>query len=336
MKALVIGNDKLELELQSSSIPISTKGQVIIKVDSAGICGTDLHFYTQKRKLPTNNSIILGHEFAGTIYSLHNDDADQSKVKVGDRVVVNMLVGCNHCENCNKDYKIACPKSDRIGITVNGGFAEYAIVPITNIYKLPDSLDFKRAIFADPLSCAYKGISKITSPKISNVLILGGGIIGFFSMQLIMKKYSPNRIVVIDRHDKRLDEFRKQGVLCFHGFEEMDIYNADFDLVIDACGNGQLLTNCINYLSQRSIILLMGLHLNTVRLDLMQLLQKEVEVISSLMYSSADFIKAIELLSSGLIQIDDTAIGIFKIEDYKAAFEEALQKELLKIILQID
>lgn len=334
MKALIKDPKKSGLIMNNLAIPYLTPGMALVEIRCAGICGTDLLFYQGIRQLPKAQMVILGHELTGVIRAISGCPQDLS-VHVGDGVAIEMATGCGICTECVNDYKLGCQYGERIGITVDGGFAEYVAVPIANLCKLPEGLVFEKAVLADPLACAYKGTSKLTDRSISRALILGGGIIGFLCLQLLHQMLSVHDIVVIDRHPERLEAARNLGAFCAVEIDDDVITAKPFDLVVEASGSSELFVAGLGALRPRGVMLLLGVHLQVPHVSTAELLQKELEIIPSLMYGQHHMKVALELLSSGVIQVEPSMCKSYSLDQYAEAFDTALSKRVLKVYFHI-
>ncbi|MFQ5835254.1 MAG: alcohol dehydrogenase catalytic domain-containing protein [bacterium] len=172
MKAIVF-KGKHKFELKEVPVPRLGEKDVLIKVDTCGVCGTDVHIY--KGTFPADFPVIIGHEFAGTI---EETGKGVRNFGAGDSVTVDPNTTCEQCEWCRKGQKHLCPDLVNLGIKVNGGFAEYARVKEAYVYHLPEDLDLESASFTEPLSCCLHGIDLAQIKSGDSLVILGAGPIG--------------------------------------------------------------------------------------------------------------------------------------------------------------
>ena len=196
MKAIVF-EEKGRWGLKDVSVPKVGVDEVLIKVDSCGICGTDVHIY--EGVFPANFPLIPGHEFAGMVEEVGEGVKD---FKIGDRVTVNPNLACEKCRYCRKGQQHLCLLPTRLGVTTDGGFAEYVKAKEVVVYHLPEKLDLELASFAEPLSCCIHGVDLAQIKTGNSVVILGAGPIGLLILQLV-RISGADRVVITDTIEKR-------------------------------------------------------------------------------------------------------------------------------------
>src|SRR3990172_11217285 len=178
---MISGVFKAPNRLDVEDYPLRKLGQneVLVKVHTCGVCGTDFHIYDGKAT--SKPPIIIGHEFSGIVA-----DYSESKEKfnVGDKVVINPNICCGYCDYCRTGRVNFCENHEALGVTLNGGFAEYSIVPSSQVYHIPTDFDLSFAAFAEPLSCCLRGVEHASIKYGDAVIIVGGGTIGLLMVQL--------------------------------------------------------------------------------------------------------------------------------------------------------
>lgn len=167
------------LQLEEVKMPEIKEDELLIKVKACGICGTDRHIF--KGEAPAANNIALGHELAGIVEKF---GTKVTGFKPGDRVVVDPNIFCGECFYCRQGEVNLCENLKAVGVTQNGGFAEYVAVPAGNVYLLPESLSFEEGAMVEPVSCCLRGIDRANIRPGDYVLVLGGGAIGLILAQL--------------------------------------------------------------------------------------------------------------------------------------------------------
>ncbi len=153
-------------------------GMSVISVLACGICGTDRHIY--KGEFPSTKPVILGHEFGGVV----EIPAIGSKFSKGDLVSVDPNIVCGVCLDCEAGRTAFCPSLTALGVNIDGGLAEYALVPDTQIYKMSDRLDPLHLAFIEPTACSVRGLDIADLKGGEKVAILGGGAMGQIVVQL--------------------------------------------------------------------------------------------------------------------------------------------------------
>ena len=151
--------------------PKLESGDIIVRVEAAGICGTDRHLF--KGEFPSVPGKTLGHEFSGIVV-----DAGASDIKVGARVTCDPNTWCGACDQCQAGRVNMCRNNLATGIGRDGGFAEYCAFPAHKAHILPEDLDPLYGAFCEPLACTIHGVDMAQVRAGERVLVIGGGIAG--------------------------------------------------------------------------------------------------------------------------------------------------------------
>ncbi|MBC8585827.1 zinc-dependent alcohol dehydrogenase [Youxingia wuxianensis] len=206
MKALLATNIG-EVSMQEIPTPECGDDDVLIKVEYAGICGSDMHIYhgTHPFRKPP---VILGHELSGVII---RKGVKVDSLNIGDEVTAMPVVSCGECIWCKKDMPVHCAKL-RVPGTSGwvGTFVEYFNIPARWVYKKPDNIDLKTAVLAEPLSVAIHALRKFQGNEKENLLIIGVGAIGSLAV-VAAKAMGFGRIMVSDVSEFNLDLALKSG-----------------------------------------------------------------------------------------------------------------------------
>lgn len=172
---LIATHDIRSVELP---VPEPGPGEVLIRVESAGICGTDRHLY--KGEFPCTPPVTLGHEFSGIVLAA-GPGAD---IAEGARVACDPNDWCGRCDACLRGRVNLCPNNVATGIHRDGGFAEFAVFPARKAVVLPADLDPLHGAFCEPLACTLHGLDIAAPVTGERVLVIGGGVIGLLALQL--------------------------------------------------------------------------------------------------------------------------------------------------------
>ena len=212
MKAQVF-YEPLVMKYEDRDIPEIADNEVLLKVMACSICGSDVSYYYGHSPLDTPNGkgpLYLGHEMSGIVEKIGSLPKKAGLFKEGDRVAVNPVQQCNACDACMRAEFNVCPHSEVIGVSVNGGFAEYVKVKYTHVYKIQDSISFEHGALAEPLACATNGIIKLDIKLGQDVVILGSGPIGLMMVQLA-KAGGAGRVLIADLFDYPLEVGKQLG-----------------------------------------------------------------------------------------------------------------------------
>ena len=212
MKAQVF-YEPLVMKYEDQDIPEIAVNEILVKVMACSICGSDVSYYYGHSPLDTPNGkgpLYLGHEMSGVVEKVGELPAKAGLFKEGDRVAINPVQQCNACDACMRGEFNCCPNSEVIGVSVNGGFAEYVKVKYTNAYKIPDSVSFEHGALAEPLACGSYGITRLDIKMGQDVVVFGPGPIGLMMVQMA-KASGAGRVLLVGRRDFPLEIGRQLG-----------------------------------------------------------------------------------------------------------------------------
>ena len=206
MKVAMYYNNN-DVRIEEMPIPEINDDELLVKVKSCGICGSDVMEWYRLKKA----SRVLGHEMAGDIVKVGKNVKD---FKVGDRVFVSHHVPCNNCDFCKNDQHTLCKTLNSTNF-YPGGFAEYLRVPKINVdygvFKLPKEISYEEGAFIEPLACVIRGMIIANMKKGHTVLILGSGVAGLLNIKLA-KAMGASKIFSTDIDDFKLKMAKKIGV----------------------------------------------------------------------------------------------------------------------------
>jgi L-iditol 2-dehydrogenase len=212
MKAQVFYEANI-MKLEEVDIPSIYDNEVLVKVKACGICGSDVAYHYGRSPLETptgKGPLILGHELSGEVVEVGKRAADLNLVKNGDRVIINPVQICNACPNCLKGYVNLCENQMALGVSANGGFAEFTKVNYTNIYKMPENISFEEGAITEPLACASYGIDNLQVNMGDFVVIIGSGAIGLLMVQLV-KARGAGKVALVGIFDFPLELGKELG-----------------------------------------------------------------------------------------------------------------------------
>ena len=308
-------------------MPRLQSGEAIIRVAYTGICGTDLDFYSGKRRLPSARETVLGHEIAGVVEEASGGAAGSPNR--GQRAVISMITGCGTCGFCIRDEALHCPEGKRVGINRDGGFAEYVSVPLRNVFAVPADLPLQVATLADPVACVLNGLARLEGRHLDEVLVLGGGTIGTIAVMLLLDDPGRRRVSLVDRHPWRREHAEALGACACSSLAEMGRFSA----VIDASGSAELLTASLDHLEPRATVLMLGLHHAPVALPLHRMIQKEVRMEFSLCYGFRAFEAAIAYLGRKRELASELITAIYAEKEAEIAFATTLSNKRGKTVI---
>ncbi|WP_047982690.1 galactitol-1-phosphate 5-dehydrogenase [Ornithinibacillus contaminans] len=206
MQALnLYGIQDLRYEETTPKPAVENEFDVLIKVKSVGICGSDTSRY--KKLGPYVEGMTFGHEFSGEVVEV---GTNVTKVKVGDRVAGCPAFVCGECESCQKGEPARCEKLSVIGAYRPGAYAEYTVLPETHVIPLPDNVDYDTAALVEPSAVVAHGFYRTSIQPGAEVAIMGVGSIGLLAVQWA-KIFGAKRVYAIDIDDKKLAIAKELG-----------------------------------------------------------------------------------------------------------------------------
>lgn len=170
-----------KFELREVPRPAIGPGDVLIRVERTGICGTDIHIY-HGHYAADGLPLIPGHEFCGRIAAI---GADVRGLTPGERCVADINIGCGHCFWCRRNEILNCPEMVQVGIGRDGGFAEYVAVPARNVIPAPEDADPRVLALTEPVACVVRAAKKARAGIGQSAVVLGAGPMGNLHVQML-------------------------------------------------------------------------------------------------------------------------------------------------------
>ena len=204
MKEVVITGPK-QYEIREVPVPKPGDGEVLIQMKAAGVCGSDVHQFLGENP----NAVfprVPGHENAGVIVAVGKD---VKNIKVGDHVVVDLVVACGECPQCKKGRRNVCRPVKARGSAIDGGWREYFAVPEHEVYLLPQDMPFKDAALIEPFAIGGHCTTRAGIQGGESVLVLGSGTIGAVILQTL--KLKGCRVICADINDASLARAKEYG-----------------------------------------------------------------------------------------------------------------------------
>jgi 2-desacetyl-2-hydroxyethyl bacteriochlorophyllide A dehydrogenase len=277
--------------------PAPGPGQIVVKVDCCGVCGTDLHIMDGEFP-PTPYPITPGHEFAGTVAAVGRDVLFD--LPPGARVAVDPSLYCGYCRRCRAGRDNLCENWAAVGDTVAGAFAEYVTVPAVNAHRLPDGTDGQLGAMVEPLACAVHGLRRLGPVFGDTVLLTGAGTMGLLLLQLLVHA-GAGPVTVVDRVSERLAVARKLGAArVANGLADLE--GERFEVAVDATGVPAVIDGATGLLDRGGRLLVFGVSPAEASISLapFRVYNDELTVTGS-MAILRSFAPAVELIVSGTV-----------------------------------
>jgi len=288
--------------------------EILIKVMATGICGTDIHIL--RGDYIGNYPIIPGHEFSGIVEQIGKG---VSRLHRGARVAVEPNISCDNCYNCLNNRQNFCENWQAVGVTRQGGMAQYIIVPEKVTFDIGD-LPFEYGTFVEPLSCVLHGIERININISDRVLILGAGPIGILFLQMI-RLQGAGYISVLEKQSSRAELAKRFGADLV-AIDINDLKENDFDIVIDATGKIILMEKTVDLVRHGGKVLLFGVPSAGEKMNIegIKIFQKGLTLLSSFT-SLRNSYQAISLLQSRQVDVSELISHKFPLSDFKRGVE---------------
>ncbi|MDF1533506.1 MAG: alcohol dehydrogenase catalytic domain-containing protein [Methanosarcinaceae archaeon] len=326
MKVAVYYNNK-DVRLEDRPIPKIKDGEILVKVRSSGICGTDLMEWYRIKKAPR----VLGHEIAGEIVESRSD-----QFEVGKRVFVSHHVPCNECKYCLAGDHTACETLHK-GNYDPGGFSEYVRVPKINVkngtYVLPHNVSYEEGTMIEPLACVVR-IQRIIGVKEGQtVLVMGCGISGLMNIHLAKSKNA--RVIATDVVEYRLKKAKEFGAdEVYNAMEDLDI---KADKIIMCTGAMSAFEDAFRFIDKKGTIALFAIPNKDFSIPVEDFWRNELAIVSSYGAAPVDLEESLELIRNGTINVKDMISHNFRLEDIQKGFDIAGEaKDSLKVIVSTE
>jgi L-iditol 2-dehydrogenase len=325
--ALMTGIRSLEIgEMPEPEPPNST--EVLLKIDSVGVCGSDTHYYKMGRigAQAVEFPMTLGHECAGTVMTA---GAAVKNVRVGQRVAVDPLISCGRCDQCLSGRANTCRNQSFLGCPgqAPGALIERLKLPAKCCFPVPDSMSAAQAAMVEPLSIALHAQRLAPPMPGPTVGILGAGPIGCCVL-LACRAAGESRTYVTDLLDYRLELVRACGADWTGNPNSMDVAGAisqlepsGLDIVFECAGQQEALDSAVELLKPGGTLLVIGIpEVDRVNFDIHLLRRKEL-IVTNVRRQNQCIEPAISLISSGAVNVDPLVTHRFPLAEAKTALD---------------
>lgn len=313
-------------------------GMVKIRVAATGICGTDLHIY--RDEFPSRPPVVLGHEFSGEVVAV---GPGVEHIRPGDRVMSELPVApCGRCRYCKTGRVNLCIDRRGLGWSADGSFAEYMVASEPMLHRVPDNLDDEEAALCEPLAVAVHGVTELTGVRACDVVYVSGpGPIGLLVAQVAKAEGAVVVLGGTTADQGRLAVGRELGIARVLNVEEEDPValvremtdGLGADVVFECSGAEPAAAQGLHALRKGGRYTQMGLFGRPVRLDLDQVVVKEVRMQG--VYSSTwrAWDRALRLACQGRVRLRPLISHRFPLKEWRRAFELLWRREGLKVLL---
>ena len=345
MKAVVKANPSPGIEIREVGLPVPQPGEVLVRVEAVGICGSDVHIYEWTpgyEFLTPHFPLTLGHEFAGEIV-----DSRSNSFRAGEKVTSETGRICGKCFFCKQGKGVLCALRSsfgRIGLERNGAMAEYVAVHEDCLHRIPPGVTQEEAAMTEPAAVALGAVELARFYPGDVVVILGPGPIGLLILQLC-KALGAGKVAVFgqeaDRPRLRLAETLGADLTLISGNEDshpkvMDLTGGiGAGVVFEVSGSPAAAVSGLQLLRRAGEMILVGIYPGAIPLDATHQMVRQMKVIKgSYGGASLDWDRVLELVAARKLNLAPLISRVLPLEQAREGFEAVLNREALKIILK--
>ena len=332
-----------DLRLAVTDDPVQQPGDLILRVRTATICGTDIRVYRGRKTAGIRYPSVIGHEFCGEIVA----SPDSARFQPGMRVGVCPAIPCGRCVQCLRGRENLCPDLQAIGYEIDGAFAEYIRIParaveLGNVHVLPETVTDADAALIEPLACVLNGQNKVGLQQGDSVVILGAGPIGALHVKLARLRGAA-RVIVSEPNAARRAAALQAGADVVIDPTLGDLRAAvrgetrgqGADVVICAIGIPALAAQAIGLAAKGGRVSLFAGFTkgDTGTLDINAIHYEELQVTGSFGLSRRDYEDALNMVADCRIDLRDMVTHRYGLHDVAAAFAMAESGAAMKVTI---
>ena len=329
------------VELRELELAPPGPGQVSVKVEAAGICGSDLHIYHDTINYNIRTPVVMGHEFSGTITAL-GEGADRD-LSIGDRGTGEPSIYiCGACDYCRGGQYNMCPDRQVMGYYHDGCFAP--VVNATFVHRLPDSVSFEAGALTELLACCVHSVIEQAGVVAGDVVaVIGPGPVGLFASLVAMAEGGSVVLLGTSADADRL-RFAREELGVAH---TLDVQTEDpvaavqaltggygADVVVECAGVAPAINSAFDIVRKRGRVSLMGLPGRKLEVDIEKIPYKELQVSGGIGQRRSAWERSLRLMASGAIDGEKLISHEIGLDEWQTGFEMMERQEGLKILLR--
>lgn len=333
-----------QMEMMDWPDPVLTNdNDVLIKLESVGVCGSDIHYYTTGK---IGSQVVqfpypVGHESGGTVMDVGKG---VRKVKPGDRIAIEPAISCGHCDQCLQGRPNTCRNMKFLGCPgqIEGCLSEYIVMPEANCYPIPDHMSFAESAISEPLAIGLYAVKMSIPMKNAKIGILGFGPIGM-SVMLPAKAYGADTFYITDKIDERLKLARDLGAKWTGNPDKIDVSKMvnsleeeQLDVVFECCGQQDAIDNALDILKPGGRLMLIGIpEEDKLCFNMDHMRRKEITIVNVRRQIHC-VQEALDLMATGRIDVSKMATHFYDFKNTKAAFDlvDGYHDGVMKAIIQ--
>ena len=333
MKAVVIDRPH-DVAYRDVAEPVYGPGDVVVRSHKAGVCRTDLEVLEGALDPRwVRYPCIPGHEWSGSVAEVGQEVTDLER---GDRVVCEGIIPCNRCGPCKVGATNLCANYESLGFTRGGGWGELVVAPRHVVHRLSDTVSFEAAVLVEPASVVLRGLERGRLTAGESIGVIGIGTIGSLAI-LLGRIFSPREIVAFGIRDEELELALRLGADRAVNITDSEP-DGGFDIVLETAGAVAALELATRLPREGGRIVQLGLAGAGKQLALPadRLVLRDLELIASIGYTSAVWVRLLELVRAGLVELDPLVTHQFAAAEFQTAFELMDRREGIvgKVVLE--
>ena len=331
-----------DLRFHDEPKPVITAGDALIRVKTVGVCGSDLHWFSEATigDAVIERPLVLGHEFAGVIEEINGE---HDILKPGQRVAIDPAIPCQACEFCVEGNPNLCERLHFAGHGLDdGAMQEYLGWPMNCLYPLPESLSDVDGAMLEPLGVAIHSVDLAHLRPGMTVGVFGCGPIGLLVLQVALAA-GATQLIATDKLPHRLEAARNLGAtIVFQsmgGDENSDVLAATkdrgVDVAIEAAGENDAVETAIETVKPGGTVVLIGIPPNELTTFKASTARRKGVTIKLCRRMKFTYPRAIELVKKGVVDVRSLVTHRYSLDESEAAFLAAEKRDGIKIVLEI-
>jgi L-iditol 2-dehydrogenase len=328
-----------QIEISEASAPTPGEGQVLLRIQRIGVCGSDIHVFHGKHPY-TSYPVVQGHEFSAIVEAVGPGVAG---IQPGNKVTAMPQVVCGKCPPCLRGDEHICDVLKVQGFQAPGCAQQLWVTAAEKIVKLPDSFSFEQGALVEPISVAVHAVARAGTLKGRRAVVLGAGPIGNLVAQAA--RASGAEILITDLSEHRLDIARRCGLPNTSNPAREDLKAASqrvfggqgFDLAFECVGVEATLTAATENLAKGGTLVVVGVFGDKPRMDLGLVQDRELRIVGTLMYQRPDYEQAVDWIASGDIITEPLMSEHFPMDRYLEAYRYIDEKrdQTMKVFIDV-
>lgn len=330
-----------KIEFRQIEKPEISADEILMQTKRIGVCGSDIHVFHGLHPY-TSYPVTQGHEVSGVVAAVGKNVKGFS---VDDKITFTPQVTCGECYPCQNGMYHICETLKVMGFQTNGSGQEYFPIPVWNVLKLPDDFSLDYGALVEPIAVAVHSLQRGGDVAGKKVLVLGAGTIGNLTAQTA-KAMGAETVMITDISKYKLEKAKTCGIDFVINTTEDDLGDAiaahfgptKADLILECVGVQATADQAVENARKGTTIVIVGVfgEKPTINIGLVQ--DRELSLVGTLMYQKGEFEKAIDLIATGKMYLDDLVTHRFKFEQYLEAYHaiEESNGEYMKVMIDLE